>query len=68
MASLAHEFVTRYWQLMADGKTHGKAVKLTTEEFINQFETETTVPPTLFFLDKSGCDYTDNGWETFGFI
>ncbi len=65
---LADEFVARYDMFRLDGKNHFRAMRLTSEEFAHQIELDTTAAPTFFFIDRSGCDYRDEGWDIHGDI
>ena len=65
--TLADEFVKRYIQLIHDGKIHPVALKLTVDEFKFQFIDMYLDVLCFYFLDKSRCDYVDNGWDVTGF-
>jgi hypothetical protein len=66
--SLAHEFVARYNQLKGDHKTHKQAISILEGEFNFQIDDHTTIAPTYFFIDKSGCDFVKQEWQIYGFI
>lgn len=69
-ATLANEFVARYKQLRADGKTHNIALQLTEDDFSKKIDSHCTNAPTFFFNDLSCCDYLDHieEWQIFGAI
>lgn len=59
------EFIGRYDQLVADGKTSKRALWITQEEFKNKIYKIDLAALCYTFIDNTGCCMDVDGWDLF---
>ena len=59
------EFIGRYYQLITDGKSNGRALWIAQEEFKNKIVKIEPLALCYTFIDNTGCCMDCDGWDLY---